>query len=131
MNNHEFYIWLAGFWEGGGCLNVTFSHRKGENVYCLKSGKRYGPYTVKKDVKKIQVVISNTNREILEKIVEKTGLGKIYQQKKFRKIRLKKPIYFWRIQRAEEVLLFLEKIKPYLQFRRVEVEEKLKSFMEH
>jgi hypothetical protein len=130
MNGREFYVWLAGFWEGEGCLNVTFSHRKGRSVYCYKNGRRYGPYTVKRDVKKIQVVLTSTNKGILNMIMKRTKLGKIYQQKQLGNIRLKRPIYSWRIQKAEEVLLFLEKIKPYLQFRRREVENKIRKFIE-
>jgi len=117
---------LAGFWEGGGCLNVTYAHRRGAKVYCYKDGKRYGPYTVKRDVRKIQVVISNPNRRVLEMIARRTGLGKVYQQRSLG--RAKRPVYSWRIQRVEEVLLFLERIKPYLQFRREEVERKIKRF---
>jgi len=128
MDDRKFFIWLAGFWEGEGCLNITRAHRKGSSVYCYKDGKKYGPYIVKKDVKKIQVVISSTNKRVLEMIVKKTGLGKIYQQRNLGKIKAKRPIYSWRIQKIEEVLLFLEKIKPHLQFRRGEIEEKIKKF---
>ena len=117
---------MAGFWEGGGCLNVTYARRRGAKVYCYKDGKRYGPYTVKRDVRKIQVVISNPNRRVLEMIAKRTGLGKVYQQRSLG--RAKRPVYSWRIQRVEEVLLFLERIKPYLQFRREEVERKIKRF---
>jgi hypothetical protein len=85
---------------------------------------------VKRDVKKIQVVLTSTNKGILNMIMKRTKLGKIYQQKQLGNIRLKRPIYSWRIQKAEEVLLFLEKIKPYLQFRRREVENKIRKFIE-
>ena len=129
MDNRKFFVWLAGFWEGEGCLNITHAHRKGSSVYCYKNGRKYGPYIVKRDVRKIQVVISSTNKKVLEMIVKRTGLGRIYQQKNPGKIKAKKPIYSWRIQKIEEVLLFLEKIKPYLQFRREEVEEKVKKIM--
>lgn len=124
-----FYVWLAGFWEGDGCLNLTHVHRKGALVYCYKNGKRYGPYTVKRDVPKIQVAITSTNRAVLEMIARKTGLGKVYREKGAGKIKPTKTLYSWRIQRADDVFLFLERIKPYLQFRRGEVERKLRKFL--
>jgi hypothetical protein len=128
MSSHNFYAWLAGFWEGDGCLNVTYSRKRGDLVFCYKNERKYGPYIVKKDVPKIQVVITSTDRAVLEMIAKRTGLGKIYQQKNSGKIKSKKPLYAWRIQNIEDVLLFLKKIEPYLQFRSEEVKEKLKKF---
>jgi len=107
MNNDLAYI--AGFWEGEGYAGV-YNH-KAESSH-------------KKDRRRLEVGIINTNKEVLEWIKKKfdSGCIKIKTGKK-RKSNWK-TVYVW-MARDGNAMKFLKMIYPYLKFR----EEQVKSLI--
>lgn len=105
MNNDLAYI--AGFWEGEGYVGI-YNH-KAEGSH-------------KQDRKRLEVGITNTNRDVLVWIKEKFNSGYI-KKREFNNPSLKIR-YDW-IVRDRKAIRFLKKIYPYLKFRK----EKVKSLI--
>jgi hypothetical protein len=104
MLDKEYAIWLAAFWEGEGCFHIDVGRR--------------GKYVRKT----VSFSIAQKNRQPLDEIIQKTGLGWIGS--KFDK-RSNSIVYSWTINSYEDIVSFVSEILPYMRFRRKEVEEKL------
>jgi len=101
MKNDLAYI--AGFWEGEGHAGIYNYKAEG---------------THRNDRKRLQVGITNTNREVLEWIKKKLGIGHIRERKQTNpnwKIR-----YDWEA-RDGNAKKFLKAIYPYLKFKKEKV----------
>ena len=99
--DERFWIYLAGFIDGEGCLGIYRAKRKN-----AKDGLR--PY----------IAITNTDKEIMDAI-KKTIPKKVYcSMGKSRRKKTHKFAYNLRIENYGSVLFVLEKIKPYLTIKR-------------
>jgi len=90
--------YVVGLLEGEGCISFNHGVRKG------KSAREY--YTV-------QIIIGNTNKQLLEAIKKITGIGNIRKKEKHENTKYKQ-CYVWRICKQKEVLWFLEQCYPCL-----------------
>ena len=83
--------YLAGFFDGDGCINISKSHPKHSK----------SPRHV------LQVVVAQADRVFLEWWAEQTGLGKVYEDIAQRKVvPMRQRMYHWRMtgQQAEDLL---------------------------
>lgn len=88
--------WLVGLFEGEGSISWTHSIRKER----------------KRNYFSVHITIVNTNLELIERILDVVGTGKITpipKQKDYHK-----QAYMWRLHRQDDVLWFLEETYPYL-----------------
>jgi len=95
MSDEQFNIYLAGFVDGEGCMSAGKSERgNGTTYYC-------------------RLVISNTNKDILDYIRTKLGAGSIslYAEKKGWK-----PSYSYAVSQ-NEASEALRRIYPYLKIK--------------
>lgn len=113
MLNEDFNIWVAGFWEGEGCL--------------VKLKRQIGYQT------SINQAINN-NRNVkncMEKIQKKFN-GHLYNQDIFQrynpncKLQIK-----WQLYKRKDIIYFLKTIYPYCQLRKREVKNALKHYKTH
>jgi hypothetical protein len=107
--------WIAGFWEGEGSLSI------------------YDPRNKKARTPKVCLTISQSGergKRVLEEISSKFGgIGHIYCSHggfSRRKPSKWNPVYVLQVARLKDVLCFIQAILPYMQFRRDEVEPKLR-----
>lgn len=106
------WAWVAGIFEGEGNINITKP----------QGNKRA----------KVRITIAMTDEDVIDRLLEVTGVG----TKDERRVDEKNPkhsrIYFWRIGRREEVAEFLTAILPYLLSRRTaKAEEALNIIAEN
>ena len=100
--------WLAGFWEGEGCL-VRFKGHTGYRVTIVQG-------------------ITNGRNVILcmNKIQEKFG-GRLYR----RNMKGKKDQMRWELHQREDLIWFLKKIYPYCQFRKKQIRDAFEYYETH
>lgn len=99
--DREFWIWLAGFFDGEGTVLVS-------NYTRTRDGHlRVVP----------EVMISNTSKPIMMSIAETIDMPLSERKREDRKW-----IYELRIRKNENIALFLEKIIPHLKIKRVQAE---------
>ena len=99
--DREFWIWLAGFVDGEGSILVS-------NYIRDRDGKlRVVP----------EVMIANTSKIVMTNIAETLDMP-LYERKR----EDRKWIYDMRIRKNGNIVLFLEKIIPYLKIKRVQAE---------
>lgn len=85
------WAWVAGIFEGEGCINFV---RKNS----------------------VQLCISMTDKDVVERVVEITKVGSC-RESRYRKPGYK-PYFRWSIGKVDEVLEFLDKVDLYLGKRR-------------
>jgi len=99
--DREFWIWLAGFFDGEGTILVSKYTR-------TRDGRlRVVP----------EVMVSNTCKPIMMNISETIDMPLAERKREDRKW-----IYELRIRKIENIVLFLEKIIPYLRIKRAQAE---------
>ena len=96
--NCLFYSWLAGFWEGEGCL---IKGKRGYRVQIVQS-----------------IQINKTTKQMMKEI-QFTFKGKLYFIKS--KDKRRKNQYRWALVRYKDMLRFLIKIYPYCYLRKQDV----------
>ena len=99
--------YIAGLFDGEGCITI----HKGSRIYPNQFG--YG-----KNVRyTLNCIISNTDKTVLEKFKEKTGLGIVYTRKDTAKGR--RQSYQW-ILASNQAEQFLIALLPYLQIKKAQ-----------
>lgn len=88
--------WMAGLFEGEGTVSIVDSKRNGQ------------PYA--------RVALGMTDLDVIEKLYKISGIGGV-EHRKIRPNRTKR-MYYWRLNKREEIKLFLSSIKPYMGERR-------------
>jgi len=114
MEDNNFNIWVAGFWEGEGCLNKL---------------KRQTGYQVSIN----QAIDNNRTVESCMKKIQEKFYGHLYNldiQKYYPKFNTKLQIR-WQLDKRKEIIYFLETIYPYCQFRKKEIENALEHYKTH
>lgn len=110
------YAYMAGIVDGEGTLIITKAKRP-EN----RSGCRFLP----------MLIITNTNKDVLDFFVEKTGYGKVTPRKESTKERFgwktNKQAYRWSVKHSQ-VKEVIEKILPYLIIKKKQAENILEFF---
>jgi hypothetical protein len=99
--NREFWIWLAGFFDGEGTVLVSKYTRTRDGHL------RVVP----------EVMISNTSKPIMMDVAETIDMPLSERKREGRKW-----IYELRIRKNENIVLFLEKIIPHLRIKRAQAE---------
>jgi hypothetical protein len=95
------YAWVAGIVEGEGWFSPS------------KNGS-------------VRMTIGSTDRDVLENVQKVTGLGNI--SKPYYRENANKPMYYWTLQRREDVKKVLLAIRPYMLSRRTaQIDECLKG----
>lgn len=88
--------WLAGLYEGEGCLSRTVDNRNGNVGYAL--------------------IIAMTDRDVIERLPVLTGTGNItthvHDNPRW------KPRHTWRTGRRSDIAAIIQAIRPYLGERR-------------
>ncbi len=97
--DRKFIIWLAGFVDGEGCVRI--------GKYCRKDRNSKG-YTA-------ELLISNTNFEVLYFIKQTIGAGNINCQKR-KENDFRKDVYQYRI-RAKNCRELLAQLLPFLKIK--------------
>ena len=92
--------YLAGFFDGDGCVSIVKSHKP-----------PYGHYH------QLAVMFSQSSKPFLEHWQQITGVGKIYEQRGKSNIAHTRPHYIWRIPSNSGAELLAE-IAPYLIIKR-------------
>ena len=95
-----FIIWLAGFMDGEGSISVC----------------RATIHRAKREINPIHTVavdIYNTNYEILKRIKDEFGIGKVQTYSAKNRLTGGKPVYHWRATRRQALPL-LQMVYPYL-----------------
>ena len=97
--------YLAGFFDGDGCINISKSHPKHSK----------SPRHV------LQVILAQANRPFLQMWAERTGIGKLYQFKSQTKLNNRQEMWHWRMtgQQAEDLLRLL---MPFLLIKRAQAD---------
>jgi hypothetical protein len=105
VNTHkadrDFWIWLAGFFDGEGTILLGRYFRKRDGLPRIKA----------------EVMVGNTSKLVMQHIAETLDMP-LYEEKR----RDRKYLYTVRICRMKNVVPFLEKIIPYLKIKRVQAE---------
>ena len=105
MKEENFIWWIAGFWEGEGYFHVNFQ----------KKSFRFG--------------ISQKRRKILDVICKFFGVGKVVRKEKTNSF---SPfIYEYKVTKVKDIIYVVEKILPFLQFRKKEVQRKLEKLKDY
>ena len=99
--DREFWIWLAGFFDGEGTILVSKYSRNRDGML------RVVP----------EVMASNTSKPVMMNIAETMDMPLSERKREDRKW-----IYELRIRKHENIVLFLEKLIPYLKIKRVQAE---------
>jgi len=99
--DREFWIWLAGFFDGEGTILVS------KYVRTRDGRLRIVP----------EVMASNTSKPIMMHIAETIDMP-LYERKR----EDRKWIYELRIRKNSNIIIFLEKIIPFLKIKRVQAE---------
>ena len=86
--------WLAGIIDGEGCIRVSFSKN------CYSAG----------------VIITNTDKLMMDTIISLTGLGKVHLQRRKDK---SKDCLYWDIYSNKDILDLLTRMLPYLVVKKV------------
>lgn len=90
MADNEFYAWMAGFFDGEGCI--------------------YFP----KSLGVVEISVGNTDRAVIFAIKKRVGYGGIHSQKQRENWKRK---YAWRVRRYRDARDLLLKIGPYLTIK--------------
>ena len=100
--------YLAGFFDGDGCINISIS--KSKNAATVNH--------------QLHVIFAQCNEAFLEEWMHKTALGKIYKHR-WPNHKARKIMYHWRMssRQAEKMLNLL---LPYLQIKRQQAEVALR-----
>jgi len=102
----EFWIWLAGFIDGEGCIGFRNSGDK-----YLNGNLRHA----------LRVRIANTNKETLDYIKEEVGFGFIYKAWRQPRSSSHKQGYIYEVGNKQASIV-LEKIMPNLKTKRLQAE---------
>ena len=106
LTDEQFYIWLAGFMDGEGCIYVSRT----------KNSNRWGyQYT-------LRVELTQANKQLLEDIIERVGFGSNIWNKALNAIKNRKSkrnVYAikWSSRQAHELL---KKIYPYMVVKKAQ-----------
>jgi hypothetical protein len=99
--DREFWIWLAGLFDGEGTILVSkYTRTRDEYLRVVP-----------------EVMISNTSKPVMMNIAETIDMPLSERKREDRKW-----IYELRIRKMENIVLFLEKIIPYLRIKRTQAE---------
>ena len=93
--------YIAGLFDGEGCVSIIKDDRTGQGNHKSPS------YS-------LILIISNNNKEVLEWLNKKTGIGNLAKRKNQR-------LYDWKLSR-KGTEIFLNKIYPYLIIKREQAE---------
>ena len=99
--SREFWIWLAGFFDGEGSILLGRYHRKRDGFLRIKT----------------EVLVANTSKIVMQEIAENLDLL-LYEGKRMDR----KYLYTVRVCKQENVMLLLEKIIPHLKVKRLQAE---------
>jgi len=105
MENNDFNVWLAGFWEGEGCLSKHILD-KGYSIQISQS------------------LNNNRTVELCMKEIQKRFKGHLYKHNP--QYKRHKSAILWKVSRREDVIFFLETIYPYCLIRKRDIENALK-----
>lgn len=105
MKNNEFWSWLAGFWEGEGCLWFSYSRSRVSFESALN--------------------ITQKSREPLDYIFRKTKVG--FVRETYNKGRL---YHVWNVRKKKDIIYIVERMLPYIIFRYKDLKKKLKLLKE-
>lgn len=101
--------WMAGLFEGEGCVTIN-PHYRNSNPY-------------------VRVSLGMTDADVVEKFHRILGLGAV-DYNKCRPNRTK-PMIYWRLGKREEIRVFLEVIAPEMGIRRsAKIEEAIDIIIE-
>jgi hypothetical protein len=101
--------WMAALVDGEGCINMSKHHHRNAR------GPAY----------RVTVIVSNTNRAILDAIAALTGLGKVTQSRPERT--RWRAQFEWRTSGCGQSRTFLDEIQPWLIVKRQQAEVALKA----
>jgi hypothetical protein len=99
--DREFWIWLAGFFDGEGSILLGRYTRKRDGFQRIKT----------------EVLVANTSKIVMQEIAEILDMP-LYEEKRHDR----KYLYTVRICKHENVSLLLEKLIPHLKVKRVQAE---------
>ena len=99
LTYREGAIWLAGLYEGEGCLSAYYHPERAST----KTRRTWA------------VAIGMTDRDVVEKVKKVFGAGNVRVQNRKAP---RKTFYLWRITKRSEVYYFLAMIYPWLGKRR-------------
>jgi len=99
MNRVKDFSYIAGFFDGEGCITSTIVKKKNRDTHHV--------YSI--------IIITNTNLEVLKYIQKVFGFGRI-NEKKYEKHR-KTRCWAYTIDSSSEILEFLQSIRPYLRVK--------------
>ena len=105
MEDNNFNAWLAGFWEGEGCI-------------CKKTGGNY-------IITICQALDNNRTVELCMEEIQSKFKGHLYNRKMNEK---HKPLMVWALGCARDNIFFLKSIYPYCQIRKYDIENALKHY---
>jgi len=98
----DFWIWLAGFFDGEGTLCAAVSGSR--------PGHRY-------DELGLRMSIANTNRGAIEFIYEKIGIGTVHRVSEHANHLGNLPVYVWAVWGQREIVELMEKLQPFLKVK--------------
>lgn len=99
--SREFWIWLAGFFDGEGSILLGRYIRKRDGLPRIKT----------------EILVVNTSKIVMQEIAEILDMP-FYEEKRPDR----KYLYTVRVCKLENVVLLLEKIIPHLKVKRVQAE---------
>ena len=113
LEDKYYNSWLAGFWEGEGCLS--------------KLKRQTGYY-----ISIVQAINGDRNVEFCIKKIQERFRGCINIKKSTQCFSsLSKPQIVWRLNKRKDIIYFLETIYPYCQLRKKDIENALKHYETH
>lgn len=99
--DREFWVWLAGFFDGEGSILLGRYTRKRDGFLRIKT----------------EVLVANTGKIVMQEIADNLDMP-LYEEKRADR----KYLYTVRICKLENVVLLLEKIIPHLKVKRLQAE---------
>lgn len=106
--NSQFLSWLAGFWEGEGCLSIANETSRHPRV-CLGIAQS-----------------KDRGKKILEEIQKVFNTGHVHANyPKTGKYQSVNPVWSWQVACVRDVIFIADLLLPYMHFRGSEVKDKL------
>jgi len=110
--------WVCGFLEGEGSFSISrYQHRMVRN----------GVETYYPDALML-VRVTHTDRDVLERLLQLTGIGTVKSKKNYSPIS-KKDQWEWRVQRRPELRCFLPLVRDHLSPRRQSKIDEIMGFL--
>ena len=98
--------WVAGLLEGEGAFYLR------TNRPISKLGRSYGPYSYP------TVAVCMTDRDVLDRLCEKTGTGAVTGPRERPLRPEEKPVFYWTVTRTVEALALMLEVLPHMCERR-------------